>query len=161
MEKAIELLVQLTETEFDGKSFNGLSLMKTLRKLTLDQIRTRDTYEGYTVCGIVLHLMYWKYFLAEQLGGTGGLDSFPYEETNWPSLPEDPSVQSWEKMLKNLELIHQSYIDALKNFPAHRLDDELKEWHCAYGQACAWMSTHDTYHIAQIRNMDLKDLHLE
>jgi uncharacterized damage-inducible protein DinB len=156
MDKAIELLTQLTEAEFDEQSFNGLPLMETLRKLTLDQVTTKDTYEGYTVWGIVLHLIYWKYFLGKQLGGTGGFDSFPYEEKDWPPLPEELSKSSWEKTLQELESAHRSYIEALKRFPSDRLEEEIKEWRCSCGKACAWMSTHDTYHTAQIRNMGLK-----
>jgi hypothetical protein len=161
MDKVTEVLVELTEAEFDGVSFNGAPLLKTLKALKPEQVRSRETYDGYSVWAITLHLMYWKYFLAKQFGGPAGIDSFPYEEKDWPSVPEDGSEESWEGTLANLEAVHRTYIKALKAFPPERIDEELKEWRVSYGKACAWMATHDTYHVAQIRNMGLEGLQTE
>jgi len=160
MASPLSLVIYLTESEFDGGSFNGPNLVRTLRSLTLDQVTTEETYEGYTVWSIVLHLMTWKHFLARALGDTT-LEDFPYEGENWPKLPDELTQASWEKMLAEQDEIHAAYLAVLKDFPVERLGEKMEAWGCSFGEAIAWMTTHDTYHIAQIRNMGLKDLVVE
>lgn len=160
MDTQMDLILWLAESEYNGGSFNGPDLVKTLTGLTLDQAKTTDTYEAYSVWGIVLHLMTWKHFLARILGDTT-LGGFPYEGENWPALPAELSQAAWEKTLAEQDDIHAAYVAALKAFPVARLGDKMPEWGCTYGEAIAWMTTHDTYHTAQIRNMGLKDLSIE
>ena len=159
MGNAFELIINLTKAEYDGPSFNGPNLVKTLKVLTMEQVLSTETYEKYTAWGVVLHLMYWKYKLAQFLGAQEVV-AFPYQEDNFPALPEDQSAASWQKTLDDLDTYHKAYIKALEAFPEEKLAEKLEEWGCSFGQAIAWMTTHDTYHIAQIRNMGL-DLHFE
>ena len=161
MEKTLELPARITDTEFDGQSFNGLSLMKTLGKLSFEQVTTTDTYDGYTVWGIALHLMYWKYDLAEKLGSSKLPDQLPYEKKDWPSLPENLSMTEWVKVMDDLREAHAVYMDALAAVDLQRLRESLPAWNCTKEHAILWMTTHDAYHTAQIRNMGLKDLNLE
>lgn len=156
MKTSLSLLIWLTESEYNGGSFNGPNLIKTLKSLTMEQVTTEETYEGYAVWGIVLHLMQWKHFLARELGDAT-LGDFPYEGENWPALPEERSEAAWFRTLSEQDEIHEAYMAALRAFPEKRLGEKMV-WGCAFGEAIAWMATHDTYHIAQIRNMGLKDL---
>jgi hypothetical protein len=158
MEEDLKWLIWLTEAEYDGRSFNGPNLVKTLKGLTMAQVTSDETYEGYTVWALVLHLIYWKYVLAKALGAEG-LGEFPYEGKDWPAVPEDRSESAWQRTLELQDEIHAAYIGALKAFPADRLDEEM-DWGCAYGQAVAWMASHDTYHTAMIRNMGLSGLEI-
>jgi len=144
MQTSLSLLIWLTESEYNCGSFNGPNLVKTLRSLTMEQVTSEETYEGYSVWGVVLHLMHWKHFQARVLGDTT-LDDFPYEGENWPALPEGRSEAAWLQTLADQEEIHAAKM----------------EWGCPFGEAIAWMTTHDTYHIAQIRNMGLKGLVIE
>lgn len=153
MDQRISLLSEMTKIEYDGAPFNGPSLMKTLEELDVDQVLSTDTHEGYSVWGIVLHLIFWKYSLSRQLGGSGGFDTFPYEEKDWPALPEEKTKDAWDSVLNDMATVHKAYIDALESFPAEKLGDELALWHCSYLKAVSWMATHDLYHVAQIRNM--------
>ena len=50
----LKRLIHLTEVEYRGYSFNGYSLMETVRPLTLDQVLSKKTYQSFTVWGIVL-----------------------------------------------------------------------------------------------------------
>ena len=158
MSTTIETLAALTEAEYDGASFNGAPLRKTLSGLTLEQATTTDTFEGYSVCGIVLHLLYWKHTLSKLLGGTGAFPEFPYEEKDWPAVPDDVTEAWWASLLSNLDQAHRDYTATLRGLAEARLDDQIEEWKCSRRQACAWMSSHDTYHLAQIRNMGVSDL---
>ena len=156
MDTRIGLLSDMTQNEFDGTSFNSPSLVKTLSGLSLEQVTSPTTTEGYTVWGIVLHLIYWQYGLTCELGGDGGFDEFPYEKTDWPSMPGDTSVDAWNIVLEHQRTAHTSYIATLEGFAVARLADEIPAWKCSFLKAVSWMATHDLYHAAQIRNMGIK-----
>lgn len=154
MQPGLSLLIWITESEYHGGSFNGPNLVKTLKSLTMEQVTTKDTYEGYSVWGIVLHLMYWKHYLARVLGDET-LSDFPYPGEDWPVLPEVLTSSAWGQVLGELDSIHTAYMTALEAFPEERLSEKMS-WGCTFGEAVAWLATHDTYHVAQIRNMGLK-----
>jgi hypothetical protein len=164
MSTDLSLLVWLTDTEYGGGSFNGPNLAKTLRSLTAVQAASDATLEGYTVWGVVLHLMYWKHELAQALGAATGsawaLPDLPCEGQDFPALPETRTEEAWQQTLAELDAMHAAYVAVLKTFPAARLDEEMA-WGCTFGEAIAWMTTHDTYHTAMIRNMGVPGLVVE
>lgn len=150
----LKWIVHITQSEYKGGSFNGPNLIKTLKSLTLDQVKSTETFESHTVWGIVLHLMKWKHYLAVQLGDNT-LSPFPYEGDNFPKLPDTLTAAAWETTLAEMDTIHAAYMKALSELDASKLDEAMT-WGCSVGEAIAWMTTHDTYHIAQIRNMGLE-----
>ena len=155
MNSDLAIVIDITEKEFHGGSFNGPSLVKLLEELTLDEVTSTDTFEGYSVWGIVLHLLNWKQYLADALDAPG-LPDYPYPKANWPAVPENPTQEAWEEMLSVIENVHNAYVAALRALPPDKLGEKYEAWGCSWAEAIAWMTTHDTYHIAQIRNMGLK-----
>lgn len=156
MDARISLLSAMTKTEFDGTSFNGPSLVKTLVDLEFDQVASPSTQGGYTVWGIVLHLIYWQDYLTRELGGESGFQEFPYEQTDWPAIPDDKTDEAWQAVLSNQMIAHTTYIATLEDFPSTSLTDDLPAWKCSYLKAVSWMATHDLFHAVQIRNMGIK-----
>ena len=153
MSTDLALLIWLTESTYNGRSFNGPSLVETLSGYSLDQVVSTETFEGYTIYGVVWHLMLWKQQLARALGST--LDEVLSEESDFAAPPEDLTQDAWKGMLAQMDAIHAAYVAALKAFPAERLGEKMP-WGCSYGEGVAWMATHDTYHTAMIRNMGVK-----
>ena len=153
MQNELKWIKLITEKEYNGNSFNGPNLVRTLKALSFDQVTSTDNFEGYSVWGIVLHLMKWKHFLANVLGADN-LGTFPYKGENFPELPEILSESAWEQTLTEMDTIHEAYMTALSAFDPVKLEEKM-EWGCSFGEAIAWMTTHDTYHTAQIRNMGL------
>ncbi len=153
MHNDLKWIAHITNSEYNGASFNGPNLIKTLNILTLDQVKSTETYEGYTVWGIVLHLMKWKHQCAVLLGAET-LSPFAYEGDNFPDLPNILTATAWEDTLAEMDAIHSVYIKELSELDAAKLDEDMT-WGCSFGEAIAWLATHDTYHIAQIRNMGL------
>ena len=151
----LAIVIDITEKEFHGGSFNGPSLMTMLKELALDEVTSTDTFEGYAVWGIVLHLMTWKHQLATWLDAPG-VPEYAHPGENWPAIPENPTQEAWETTLATIEGIHNAYVTALRSFPEGKLGEVIEAWGCSWADAIAWMTTHDTYHIAQIRNMGLK-----
>jgi len=155
MNSDLAMIIDITEREYHGMSFNAPPLRKMLDKLTLDEVTSTDTDEGYSVWGIVLHLLYWKYQLAEWLD-VPDMPDYPYQKDNWPALPEVLSQEAWEKTLGLMDAYHDAYISALRTLPAGKLEEKMEAFGCPWADGIAWMTTHDTYHIAHIRNMGLK-----
>jgi uncharacterized damage-inducible protein DinB len=156
MDSRIELLVKITENEFAGNPFNGPSLLKTLQSLSIEQIRSTETLEGTSVWAVTLHLIYWKDSLCQKLGGKSAFDPFPHEQKDWPSITGDKTADSWSTTTTDLGKAHKAYINALETLPERRLKEEIADWKCTLLEAVSWMSTHDLYHAAQIRNMGVK-----
>jgi hypothetical protein len=150
----LQLIISITKNEYNGFSFNGPNLRKTLKSLSFSQIISTDTYEKYSVWGIVLHLMKWKHTLAGLLGAQDLLP-FPYGDEDFPQLPQQLTEEAWENTLVEMDIIHKQYLLTLADFDPEKLEEKMT-WGCTYGEAITWMTTHDTYHLAQIRNMGLE-----
>lgn len=154
MDKRKELLIKMTETEFDGRSFNAPPMRKLLSTLPFTQVIRTDTFENYSVWSVALHCMYWKFDLADKLGAQK--TPFGYEEKNFPALPDPADENAWKLTLESSISLHRRYIQTLTDFPDNKLDTIMPGWKCPYIDAIAWMATHDTYHVAQIRNMGIE-----
>ena len=154
MDKRKELIINLTNEGFNGKSFNGKSMLETISDLDFMQVINTNTYEQYTVWGIVLHCMYWKYYCTKEYGGE--YSPFQYTEENFPKLPEKKDEEEWKKTIEHCKQVHDEYINTVSNLKDEMLDEIYPVWKRTYIQACAGMATHDIYHVAQIRNMGLE-----
>jgi uncharacterized damage-inducible protein DinB len=159
MDQRLEDLAWLTDQEFQGMSFNSASLVATLRTISPEQAASTDTYEGFSVWRIVLHLAYWKYFMVKILGGNAG--EFPYTERNWPEPPDTIDDRTWEETIEYLEEIHVKYIATLDNLDPSKLDEEYTPYETPYWKLITWMASHDLFHGAQIRNMGVPGMKRE
>ena len=155
MNKELKNITWLTEAEFNGKSFNGYSLMATLEQLSLEEVLSTDSYENFCVWGIVLHVMFCKQLIIKHMG-VDIKKFYPYQEKDWPDLPESKDEKSWQETLQNLKNIHEAYIKALKDFPAEKWSEKFPLWNVPWNNLIYWYPTHDTFHAAQIRNMGIK-----
>ncbi len=158
MDKSIEMLVRISRTEFDGPSLLGAAFLPCVRSLPFENLKSTETYEGYSVWAVVLHVLYHKYVTIKLLGGETGLEPFPYEEADWPGVPKRQDRGAWDRLLQELRTVHDFYIRALESSGMARWNDELPQWSCTVGQVLQCMACHDVYHIVQIRNMGLKNL---
>jgi len=64
----LELLAELADREFRGRSFNGNSLMETVRSLSAAEAASTDSYEGYPAWSVLAHCVYYKFFLLRFMG---------------------------------------------------------------------------------------------
>ena len=155
MDNAVKWIAEITEVEYRGKSWNGKSFRDTLNGYSLGQVTSAETYEKFTVWAVVLHNIYWKWKLLRVLNPE---DETPYvyEEKSFPALPEPEDQAAWEKTLADSDAVHDAYMAALKGLTAEQLEQPAADWGCSIGEAVGWMSTHDSYHTAQIRNMGVR-----
>jgi hypothetical protein len=129
-----------------------------LKSLQLEVVRSTETYEGYSVWAVALHVLFHKHATIGLLGGQAGLEPFPYEQTDWPPVPKKQDQASWNRLLEELGTVQDSWLKALEASGMSRWNDDLPEWKCTVGQVLQCIACHDMYHVAQIRNMGLKNL---
>lgn len=156
MLESLLLIIDQTNREFRGHTFNGYSLMETLTKISAITAANTDTYEGYSAWDNLVHCVYFKFYLVRFLKQEKPLLPFPWEEGSFP-LIEDTSEDSWQNTLAYAELVHDRYILALQDLTEAELKLRIEPWDCTLEEAIIWIPTHDTYHVAQIRNMGLPE----
>jgi len=158
MDKAINTLLRITKTEWDGKSLMGTPFLPYVKNLPLDAVRSTSSYEGYSVWGIALHVLYHKWAMLAVMGGAPRPELYPFEQADWPALPAKQDEKAWKELLALLEQVHAAYLETLSAMPAAKLDETIAAWQCSVADALETMSHHDLYHVVQIRNMGLKNL---
>jgi len=154
MTNDLTLLYDMADREFRGHTFNGQSLMETLRPLTAAEAADRGTVEGYSAWDNLIHCVYFKYVLVRHLGASAPCDPYPWQEGSFPPIP-DVSPAAWTKALGYAELVHDTFLGALRSLDPARLSEPFPAWECTLGEALIWIPPHDTYHVAQVRNMGL------
>jgi hypothetical protein len=158
MDKAIETLISVTKTEFDGRSLMGKPFLPYVKSLPLEVVRSNESYEGYSVWGITLHVLYHKWATIPIMGGEAQSELYPYEQADWPKTPARQDAPAWAELLARLEQTQAAYLDALASMKSERMAEEIPAWKCSLRQALECMAVHDLYHVVQIRNMGLKNL---
>lgn len=159
MDATRDYLAWLADSEFGGGSFNGPSLIETLRSISAEEALSTDTYEGYTAWGVALHVLYFKYLVGKQLGAE--LPEYHYDEKGWPAIGDDRSQSAYESMIEELEAFHNPTVTAFKTASDEQLSAEMPGWERPLGIAFAWIVSHDTNHNTQIRNMGLPSLKMK
>ncbi len=156
MEGTIETLVRIANAEFSGASLMGPAFLPCVTSMSLDAVRSTDTFEGYSVWKIALHVLYHKYAAIRLIDSSRPTPAYRYEETDWPTPPQPLSQSSWESLLVELGAMHKAWIEALGAFPMSRYEELIPAWNCTIGQVLECIACHDMYHVAQIRNMGIR-----
>ncbi len=150
--------LEFADAEFDGHSFNGPPMMKTLESLSAARAASKETWEGYSAWEVVHHNIWLKYFVTRSLGAAAPLEPYPYPQVDFAPAPENPTEEQWRQTLAYIRRVHEVCMAAVRALSDDRLDSEMPEWKVPYHRAIVWLCAHDTYHTAQIRNMGVPGL---
>ncbi|PKL24936.1 MAG: hypothetical protein CVV47_06525 [Spirochaetae bacterium HGW-Spirochaetae-3] len=153
MAEGLAIILDVLETEFRGKSWNGLSLAPTLGKLGAAEAARTDTFEGYSAWSVALHCTKCKILAARDLGVAAPEWAFPAE--TWFPEPGDKGQPAWDRDRATLADAHDAMMAGLRAFPASSLGDEMPTWKSPWETVIAWLVTHDSFHGAQVRSMGL------
>ncbi|MBL8966103.1 MAG: hypothetical protein JNG85_03780, partial [Spirochaetaceae bacterium] len=156
MTKLFDPILELIDAEFRGKSWNGLSFLPTLEKLTAKEAADGNTWEGYSAWEIALHCAMCKRIVAKDLGLA--VPDWPYPEGVWFPAPADQGEASWARDKALLVELHEASMRALRGMDEAVLESEMPSWKAPWKQVLVWLTTHDSFHGAQIRSMGLPAL---
>jgi hypothetical protein len=156
--RQFEILVKTLDREFFGPSYNGQGLLPLLSSLDFETVMDDGTYEGYRVVEIALHVAYWKYALVKFLGSDDECDSPPFPEANFPAVKTDFNENDWRLLLAWMQAVHSLASRGVLAITEDMMDREMPGLGCTLEEFLVWFATHDSYHVAQIRNMGLPSL---
>ena len=148
--------LNLIDAEFDGRSWNGPSLMATLEKLGAEEAASQKTWEGYSAWELAIHCAQCKHLLASDLGAQ--LEPFPFKGPGYFNQPTETGEEAWKRDLAYFRRCHKDLMATLRALPPARLDEVMPTWKHPYREVIAWLCTHDSFHGAQIRSMGLPSL---
>lgn len=158
MIESMKAIFELLDDEFDGKSWNGPSLLGTLGKLSAAEAASTATWEGYSAWELGIHCAKAKYLVAGDLGAA--LPPWPYagKADDWFPAPLGTGEDDWAREKAFFAEVHHACMAALRAMPEARLATDMPSWKTPWPKAIAWLCTHDSFHGAQIRSMGLPAL---
>jgi uncharacterized damage-inducible protein DinB len=130
-----------------GEAWHGPSVLEALEGISAEQAAAYPLVGAHSIWELVLHLCGTYGLVLRRLGGDGRQLA---ESEDWPPVPE-PSAENWSDSLRVLKQLNEELIDAVKSFPAERLDEPLvmESPYTAYTQIIG-VTQHNLYHAGQI-----------
>lgn len=153
-----DTITRILDQEFFGPTANGEAFLPLLNRLTFDQVMDKRTWERYSVVEIAHHVAYWKYELVRFLGKS---DLKPvFELADFPPIQSNFSQTDWSTCMAYLKSVHSAVSQAILALNPEDLERSMPddEGSMTLGEYLLWLTTHDTYHTAQIRSMGLEGI---
>jgi uncharacterized damage-inducible protein DinB len=142
----IERIKKLLIASYDGQSWHGPNITKTLASVPLEKISNRLP-NSHSIIELVYHMTAWRKFVIEQV--KENLDYRVSDEANFKSFP-NPSQADWEEVLKALEDNQQAFLAALDVLDEARLYEQIPGRFYDLGFLIHSGMHHDLYHLGQI-----------
>ena len=140
----IETLLLALDNAFDGKGWQGATLVSALRDVSEEHARRRVPGIEHCIWEYLLHTAYWKHTARRYLLGIEE-ENFP-REPNWP-LPGD-SLDADRAFLRET---HTRLRATVGLFDPERLDTRPFDDAPTYAELIVGIAAHDTHHTGQIQ----------
>lgn len=147
MTREINRLEEQLRRAFEGGAWHGPSVLEALEGLSPAQAASHPIVGAHSIWELVLHLASDYDLVLRRLAGDGRRLT---AAEDWPPCPT-PTAEHWEQTVNELKLKNQKLREAVRNFPAERLDDPLvaEPPYTAYTQFIG-VTQHNLYHAGQI-----------
>jgi hypothetical protein len=147
METELRRLEEQLGRALEGEAWHGPSVLELLEGVTPDQAAAHPIASAHSIWELVLHLGSDYDLVLRRLSGDGR-QLTPSED--WPAVPE-PSAENWRESVRALRQRNDDLRQALRSFPAERLDEPLvpEVPFTAYTQFIG-VTQHGLYHAGQI-----------
>lgn len=141
----VEQFADTLRRGFEGESWQGDSLSELLDGVTAEQAKKRPLLNAHGIWELVLHIIVWHGVVLKRMNGEvsapAGNESFP---------ERGQSEAEWRLAVEALRQSTHETADAIRRFPASRLDDQVPGKNYAYRHLLSGVATHDAYHAGQI-----------
>ncbi len=147
MSKETNRLDEQLQRALEGEAWHGPSVLELLAGLTPEQVSSHPIAGAHSIWELVIHLSSDYDLVLRRLAGDGR--PFTPEE-DWPVCPA-PTEANWQKTVRELTLQNNKLREAVRNFPAERLDEPLVSGvpYTTYTQFIG-VTQHKLYHAGQI-----------
>ncbi len=131
----------------EGEAWHGPSLLEALGGVSAEQASSHPIPDAHSIWELVLHIASDYTLVLRRLAGDGRQLT---AEEDWPSCPP-ATAENWQQAVDTLRRLHQQLRQAVRAFPAERLDEPLvpEVPYTAYTQFIG-VTQHNLYHAGQI-----------
>lgn len=131
----------------EGEAWHGPSVLEALAGVSAEQASSRPIPDAHSIWELVLHIGSDYALVLRRLAGDGR--QFTPEE-DWPSCPP-ATAENWQRAVEAICRLNQQLREAVRAFPAERLDEPLvpEAPYTAYTQFIG-VTQHNLYHAGQI-----------
>jgi len=147
MSTELERIEDQLRRAFERDAWHGPSVLETLQGVTAEQSHAHPIAGAHSIWEVVLHLSATYGLVLRRLRGEGARLS---AAEDWP-LPPPATEANWQEAVGALRRHNADLRDAVRAFPAARLDQPLvpDPPYTAYTQFIG-LTQHDLYHAGQI-----------
>ncbi len=146
-ETELAMLERALGEGFDAKAWHGPTLRGCVRGVPLETAVWKPAEDRHSIWGLVLHCAYWKHRVRCRITGDGS--RFAKGPSNFPAVPERPTVADWKDDLRLLDETHQALLGAVRSLEATELDAPAPRR--TRREQILGIAFHDAYHAGQIR----------
>ncbi len=147
MASELERLDEQLGRALEGEAWHGPAVLELLAGVSAAQAAHHPIPGAHSIWELVLHLASDYELVLRRLAGDGhGLTA----AEDWPACPA-ATEENWRRAVRELERLNQKLRQAVRGFPAERLDEPLvaEVPHTAYTQFIG-VTQHNLYHAGQI-----------
>jgi uncharacterized damage-inducible protein DinB len=131
----------------EGEAWHGPSVLETVAGVSAEQASSHPIPGAHSIWELLLHIASDYTLLLRRLAGDGR-ELTPEED--WPACPP-ATAENWQHTVEALRRLNQQLREAVRAFPADRLDEPLvpEVPYSAYIQFIG-VTQHNLYHAGQI-----------
>jgi uncharacterized damage-inducible protein DinB len=131
----------------EGEAWHGPSVLEALADVSAEQASGHPIPNAHSIWELVLHIGSDYALVLRRLAGDGRQLT---AEEDWPPCPP-ATAENWQEAVQALRLLNQQLREAVRAFPAERLDEPLvpEVPYTAYTQFIG-VTQHNLYHAGQI-----------
>lgn len=147
MVREVMRLEEQLRLALEGEAWHGPSVLETLAGVSAEQASSHPIPDAHSIWELVLHIGSDYALILRRMAGDGRELT---QEEGWPSCPP-ATTENWEQAVEALRRMNQKLREAVRAFPAERLDEPLVPQvpYTAYTQFIG-VTQHNLYHAGQI-----------
>jgi uncharacterized damage-inducible protein DinB len=148
----VKFLRDQIKTTFEGDSWHGPNLVRTLAGIDYKQAMERPLGERHTIWELTDHITFWMEEVWKRLKDHGKLN--PDKKKDWPEM--GASEEDWTQSVKRLEAAVNLTLDELTNWRNNDMKQMVPETNFTFKQMLHGVVHHNLYHAGQINLLKKK-----
>jgi uncharacterized damage-inducible protein DinB len=147
MQAELSRLEEQLRWALEGEAWHGPSVLEALEGVSAEQAVAHAIAGAHSIWELVLHLCGTYDLVLRRLGGDGRQMT---EAEDWPAVPET-SAENWSNAISVLKQLNEELRQAVRSFPAERLDQPLvPEAPYTASTQFIGVTQHNLYHAGQM-----------
>lgn len=141
----VKLLRDQIKTTYQGDSWHGPNVLKTLEGVDIKQAKARPIPGRHTIWELTDHIAFWLEVATEAVKGNY---MKPDMKGNWPEMGK--AEEEWNKSLNRLEVSVNSLLDALAPLSSEDMERMVPDTDNNLRHMLHGALHHNLYHAGQI-----------